>query len=91
LNEAAMTNQCHVKITRNIVSDTISLPADLALSTDDVIIRKKGDRLIIEPVVARNREVNAALRAWLATQDPLPPEDTPDPISREDQIRPVTL
>ena len=86
-----MTMQRHVKLTRNAGDDTISLPAEFALSSDDVIIRKEGDRLIIEPEIARNRQVNAALLAWLATQEPLPPEDAMDKVSRDGASRPVTL
>ena len=86
-----MTMQRHVKLTRNSGEDTISLPAEFALSSDDVIIRKEGDRLVIEPEVVRNRQVNDALLAWLATQEPLPPEDAMDPVSREGPTRPVTL
>ena len=86
-----MTMQCHVKLTRNAGNDTISLPAEFALSSDDVIIRKEGDRLIIEPEIARNPQVNGALLAWLATQEPLPPEDAMDPMSREGPTRSVML
>ncbi len=86
-----MTMQRHVKLTRSAGDDTISLPAEFALSSDDVVIRKEGDRLIIEPEIARNRQVNAALLAWLATQEPLPPEDAMDPVSREGPTRPVTI
>jgi virulence-associated protein VagC len=86
-----MTMQRHVKLTRNSGEDTISLPAEFALSSDDVIIRKEGDRLVIEPEIARNRQVNGALLAWLATQEPLPPEDAMDAVSREGPTRPVTL
>jgi virulence-associated protein VagC len=86
-----MTMQRHVKLTRNAGDDTISLPAEFALSSDDVIIRKEGDRLIIEPEIARNRQVNGALLAWLATQEPLPPEDAMDPMSREGPTRSVML
>jgi virulence-associated protein VagC len=77
-----MTMQRHVKLTRSAGDDTISRPAEFALSSDDVIIRKEGDRLIIEPEIARNRQVNGALLAWLAMQEPLPPEDAMDPVSR---------
>jgi antitoxin VapB len=86
-----MTMQRHIKLTRNAGEDTISLPAEFALSSDDVIIRKEGDRLVIEPEVVRNRQVNNALLAWLATQEPLPPEDAMDPVSREGPTRSVTL
>jgi virulence-associated protein VagC len=86
-----MTMPRHVKLTRNAGEDTISLPAEFALSSDDVVVRKEGDRLIIEPEIARNRQVNGALLAWLATQEPLRPEDAMDPVSREGPTRPVTL
>jgi|HubBroStandDraft_1064217.scaffolds.fasta_scaffold585563_2 virulence-associated protein VagC len=86
-----MTMQRHAKLTRNSGDDTISLPAEFALSSDSVIIRKEGDRLIIEPEIARNRQVNGALLAWLAKQERLPPDDAMDPVSREGPTRPVTL
>ena len=86
-----MTMKRHVKLTRSAGDDTISLPAEFALSSDDVVIRKEGDRLIIEPEIARNRQTNGALLAWLATQEPLPPEDAMEPVSREGPARPVTL
>jgi hypothetical protein len=37
-----MTMQRHVKLTRNAGEDTISLPAEFALSSDDVIIPQGG-------------------------------------------------
>ncbi len=75
--------QRHVKLTRSAGDDTISLPAEFALSSDDVIIRKEGDRLIIEPEIACNRQINGALLAWLATQKPSSPEDAMDSVLRE--------
>jgi virulence-associated protein VagC len=86
-----MTMQRYVKLTRSAGGDTISLPAEFALSSDDVVIRKEGDRLIIEPEIARNRQINGALLTWLATQEPFPPEDTIGAVSREGPARPVTL
>lgn len=86
-----MTMQRHVKLTCNTGEDTISLPPEFALSSDDVIVRKEGDRLIIEPETTRNREINGALLAWLAAQEPLPPEDTMDPVLRDGPTRPVAL
>lgn len=86
-----MTMQRRVKLTRNAGEDTISLPAGFALSSDEVIIRQEGDRLIIEPEIARNRQVNSALLSWLATQEPLRPEDAMDPVPRDGPTRPVTL
>ena len=86
-----MSIQRHVKLTRNAGSDTISIPPEFALSSDDVVISKDGDRLIIEPQTAQNLRVNEALLTWLATQAPLPPEDVMDPVSRGGATRPVRL
>ena len=86
-----MSIQRHVRLTRNVGGNTISIPPEFALSSDDVVISKDGDRLIIEPETARNRRGNDALLAWLATQEPLPPEDAIDPVSRGGATRPVEL
>ena len=85
-----MTMQRHLKPTPVAGAATISLPAKFALSSDDAVVRKEDDRLIGEPEITRNRQVNGALLAWLATQEPLPPEDTPDPAARDGLTRPVT-
>ena len=86
-----MSIQRHVRLTRNAGNDTISIPPEFALSSDDVVISKDGDRLIIEPETAQNRRVNDALLTWLATQEPLLPEDAIDPVSRGGATRPVNL
>ena len=86
-----MTMQRHIKLTRTPGGGTISLPEEFALSSDDVVIRKEGDRLIIEPEIARNRQINGALLAWLAAREPLPPEDALDPVPRDGTTRLVTL
>lgn len=86
-----MTMPRHFKLTKDERADTISLPPEFALSSDNVIVRKEGDRLIIEPEAARNRAVNDALLTWLATQQDLPADDWPDEVTREGQTRPVLL
>ncbi len=86
-----MSMQRHVRLTRNASGDTISIPPEFALSSDDVVVSKDGDRLIIEPETARNRRINDALLAWLAAQAPLPPEDAIGPVPRAGLARPVTL
>jgi len=86
-----MSLQRHVRLTRNAGGDTISIPPEFALSSDDVIVSKEDDRLIIEPQTARNRRINDALLAWLAGQAKLPPEDAMDKIPRAELTRPVPL
>lgn len=86
-----MTMQRHVRLTRNAGGDTISIPPEFALSSDDVVVSKEGDRLIIEPQTARNRRINDALLAWLAAQAKLPPEDAMDEVKRAGVTRAVAL
>lgn len=86
-----MTTPRHFKLTHDDRADTISLPPEFALSSDDVIVRKEGDRLIIEPETACNRSINRALLSWLATRQDLPAEDWPDSVARDGLTRPVPL
>lgn len=60
-----------VKLFRNGRNQAVRIPRELELPGTDAVLRKEGDRLIIEPAPARS------LVAWLRTQEPLD-EDFPD-------------
>ena len=75
-----MTMQRHVKLPRNSGEDTISLPAKFALSSDDVIIRKERDRLIIEPAPAKSLLALLATLAAIEEDFPPIPDSAPDHI-----------
>jgi antitoxin VapB len=63
----------HVKLFTNGRNQAVRIPREFELPGEDAIMRKDGDRLIIEPVPPRS------LLALLATLDPID-EDFP-PVS----------
>lgn len=67
-----MNAERHVRLFRNGRSQAVRIPRDFQLPGEDAIIRKEGDRLIIEPARPRS------LLALLATLDPI--DEDIDPI-----------
>ncbi len=77
-----MHNERHVSLFRNGRSQAIRIPRDFELEGTEAIIRKEGDKLIIEPVKKKNLK---ELLPMLSTLD----EDFPeivDPIVEPDDI-----
>lgn len=68
-----MTAERHVKLFKNGRNQAVRIPREFELPGEDAIMRKEGERLIIEPTPPRS------LLALLATLAPLD-EDFP-PIS----------
>jgi antitoxin VapB len=71
--EMAVATERHVKLFRNGRNQAVRIPREFELPGEDAIMRKEGERLIIEPTVPKS------LLAVLATLEPLD-EDFP-PIS----------
>jgi antitoxin VapB len=71
--EIAVTTNRHVKLLRNGRNQEVRIPREFELPGEVAIMRKQGERLIIEPTARRS------LLALLATLTPLD-EDFP-PIS----------
>ena len=75
-----MTPQRHVKLFKNGRNQAVRIPREFELPGEDAIIRKEGERLIIEPTPPKS------LLALLATLSPLeedfPPiaDLAPDPV-----------
>ena len=67
-----MNAKRHVRLFRNGRSQAVRIPRDFQLPGEEAIIRKEGDRLIIEPARPRS------LLALLATLDPI--DEDIDPI-----------
>ena len=67
-----MNAERHVRLFRNGRSQAVRIPRDFQLTGEEAIIRKEGDRLIIEPAKPRS------LLALLATLDPI--DEDIDPI-----------
>jgi len=61
----------HVKIFRNGRNQAVRIPREFALPGEDAIMRKEGDRLIIEPLPP------SSLLAVLATLSPIAEEFPP--------------
>lgn len=77
-----MQTERHVKLFRNGRNQALRIPREFELPGDEAILRRDGDRLIIEPI-----EIRPSLLQVLATLEPLD-EDFPDiddpPVTDED-------
>lgn len=45
-----MPNSCYVSLLQNGPSQVLTIPNEFALPGTEVLLRKEGDRLIIEPI-----------------------------------------
>jgi antitoxin VapB len=67
-----------VRLFRNNRNQAIRIPVEFELPGDRAIIRKEGDRLIIEPV--RRPGLVGVLASWEPLDEELPDiEDAPEP------------
>jgi antitoxin VapB len=77
----AVPSERHVKLFRNGRNQAVRIPREFELPGEDAIMRKEGERLIIEPAPPQS------LLALLATLAPLdeefPPirDPAPDPVA----------
>ena len=70
-----MIPERHVKLFKNGRNQAVRIPREFELPGEDAIIRKEGERLIIEPVSAKS------LLTVLATLEPLDEDFPPIPDS----------
>ena len=63
----------HVRLFRNGRNQALRIPRDLELEGDEAIIRKEGDRLIVEPV--RKGRLLALLATLEPIEEPFPDVD----------------
>jgi antitoxin VapB len=79
--EQGMTEQRHVRLFRNGRNQAVRIPVEFELPGNEAIMRRDGDRLVIEPVrkrglVALLKTMNPVEDEFPEIQDPvLPPED----------------
>jgi antitoxin VapB len=75
-------NQRHVRLFRNGRNQAVRIPREFELPGERAIMRKEGDKLIIEPAPTPNDN----LLEWLATLEPIEDEfpeiddPPPDPV-----------
>ena len=75
-----MSPERHVKVFKNGRNQAVRIPREFELSGEDAIMRKEGDRLIIEP--APPKSLLAVLATLVPLHEDFPPiEDlNPDPV-----------
>lgn len=76
----------HVKFFRNGGAQAVVIPAEFEMAGEEAVMRKEGDRLVIEPV----EKSEGNLIEWLRSQPPLD-EDFPDMDIDEPPPRDVNL
>ena len=83
-----MPEQRHVKLFRNGRNQAVRIPREFELPGDEAVMRKEGDRLVIEAAVATGP--NARLLAVLEALEPISAEDAL-PIVEDDPPGPVVI
>jgi antitoxin VapB len=79
-SENAVIPGRHVRLFKNGRNQAVRIPREFELPGDDAIMRKDGDKLIIEP--APPRSLLALLATLLPLEEQLPPipDEKPDAI-----------
>ncbi len=72
LNAMAETER-HVRLFRNGRHQALSIPREFELDADEAILRKEGDRLILEPI--RKGRLLALLASLEPLEEPFPDVD----------------
>jgi antitoxin VapB len=78
--EMAVIPERHVKLFRNGRNQAVRIPREFELPGEDAIIRKEGERLIIEPTSPKS------LLSLLATLTPLEEDFPPIPDLAADPV-----
>ncbi len=78
--EVAVTTERHVKLFKNGRNQAVRIPREFELPGEDAIMRKEGERLIIEPAPPKSLLAVLATLAPLDEEFPPTPELTLDPI-----------
>ena len=78
--EAAVIRERHVKLFMNGRNQAVRIPREFELPGEDAIMRKEGERLIIEPAPPKS------LLALLATLKPLDEDFPPIPDPAPDSV-----
>jgi len=73
-----MGQERHVKLFRNGRNQAVRIPREFELPGDDAIMRKEGDKLIIE-VKKREKNLIELLDSWEPIDEPFPEINDPPP------------
>jgi len=80
LAEVMVISERHVKLFKNGRNQAVRIPREFELPGEDAIMRKEGDRLIIEPTPPKSLLALLATLAPLDEEFPPIPDPAPDPI-----------
>jgi antitoxin VapB len=75
-----MTLQRHVRLFKNGRNQAVRIPREFELPGDEAIMRKEGDRLVIEPAPPRSLLAVLASLAPLEESFPDIDDPAPDPV-----------
>jgi antitoxin VapB len=78
-----MQTERHVRLFRNGRNQAVRIPRDFELDGNEAIIRKEGDRLILEPVSTKNRLIEL-LKKLTPIQEEIP--EIEDPTVEDENI-----
>jgi antitoxin VapB len=78
-----MQTEKHVRLSRNGRNQAVRIPRDFEMDGNEAIIRKEGNKLIIEPVDIKKR-----LLELLKTLEPINEEfpEIEDPIVKDEEL-----
>lgn len=79
-----MKEERHVRLFRNGRNQAVRIPREFELEGDEAILRKEGDRLILEPI--RTGKLLSVLRSLGPLQEPFPEIDDPMPPLDEPEL-----
>jgi antitoxin VapB len=82
LNGVTAITERHVKLFKNGRNQAVRIPREFELPGEDAVMRKEGERLIIEPAPPKS------LLALLATLGPLEEDFPPIPDPVPDPVKP---
>jgi antitoxin VapB len=72
-----MAAERHVKLFRNGRNQAVRIPREFELPGDEAVMRKEGDRLIVEPL--RRKSLIELLDSWEPIDEEFPEIDDPPP------------
>ena len=75
-----MVRERHVKIFKNGRNQAVRIPREFEFSGEDAIMRKEGDRLIIEPAPPKSLLALLATLAPIDEDFPVILDPAPDPV-----------
>lgn len=79
-SEARVISERHVRLFKNGRNQAVRIPREFELPGEEAIMRKEGERLIIEPAPPKSLLALLATLAPLDEEVPAIPDTAPDPV-----------